>query len=83
MTTGGEASDFASTQNPSGTQNNSVITIPVNIPLPEKLYLIGGNLPVKWQQFSRAWSNYETRKIRIGTRNEGPPRYLRALARTR
>ena len=42
----------------SGTQP-SMITVPVNIPLPERMDLSGGNLPVKWQRFSRAWSNYE------------------------
>lgn len=58
MPNGSEASDSASTQNSSGTQP-SVITVPVNIQLPEKLDSGGGNLPVKWQRFSRAWSNYE------------------------
>lgn len=43
----------------SSTTHHTVITVPVNIPLPEKLDLSGGNLPVKWQRFSRAWSNYE------------------------
>ena len=37
----------------------TVITVPVNIPLPEKLDLSGGNLKVKWQRFRRSWSNYE------------------------
>ena len=27
----------------------SMITVPVNIPLPERMGLSGGNLPVKWQ----------------------------------
>ena len=36
-----------------------MITVPVNKPLPEMMDLSGGNLPVKWQRFSRAWSNYE------------------------
>ena len=58
MPTGSEASDSASTHNSSGIQP-SVITVPVNIPLPEKLDLSGGNLPVKWERFSRAWSNCE------------------------
>ena len=43
----------------SSTTNPTVITVLVNIPLPEKLDLSVGNLPVKWQRFSRAWSNYE------------------------
>ena len=43
----------------SGTQP-SMITVPVNIPLPERMDLSGGNLPVKWQRFCRAWSNYES-----------------------
>ena len=43
----------------SSTTYPTVITVLVNIPLPEKLDLSGGNLPVKWQRFSRAWSNYE------------------------
>ena len=34
----------------SGTQP-SMITVPVNIPLPEKMDLSGGNLPVKWPRF--------------------------------
>ena len=42
----------------SGTQP-SMITVPVNIPLPERIDLSGGNLPVKWQRFCQAWSNYE------------------------
>lgn len=58
MPTGSEASDSASTQNSLATQP-SVITVPVNIPLSEKLDLSGSNLPVKWQRFSRVWSNYE------------------------
>ena len=29
------------------TTHHTVITVPVNIPLPEKLDLSGGNLPVK------------------------------------
>ena len=37
----------------------SMITIPVNIPLPERMDLSGGNLPVKWQRFCREWSNFE------------------------
>ena len=37
----------------------TVITVLVNIPLPEKLDLSGGNLTVKWQRFSQVWSNYE------------------------
>ena len=37
----------------------AVITVPVNIPLPRKLDLSGGNLAVKWQRLSRAWSNYD------------------------
>lgn len=41
------------------TTHHTVITVPENIPLPEKLDLSSGNLPVKWQRFSRAWSNYE------------------------
>ena len=36
-----------------------MITVPVNIPLPRKLDLSGGNLAVKWQRLSRAWSNYD------------------------
>ena len=36
-----------------------MITVPVNIPLPERMDLSGGNLPVKWRRFCRAWSNYE------------------------
>ena len=39
----------------SGTQP-SMITVPVNIPLPERMDLSGGNLPVNWQRFCRAWS---------------------------
>ena len=35
----------------------SMITLPVNILLPERTDLSGGNLPVKWQRFCRAWSN--------------------------
>ena len=31
----------------------------MNIPLPERMDLSGGNLPVKWERFCRAWSNYE------------------------
>ena len=42
----------------SGTQP-LMTTVPVNIPLPERMDLSGGNLPVKWQRFCRAWSNYE------------------------
>jgi len=42
----------------SGTQP-SLITVPVNIPLPGRMDLSGGNLPVKWQRFCRAWSKYE------------------------
>ena len=34
-----------------------MITVPVNIPLPERMDLSGGNLPVKLQRFCRAWSN--------------------------
>ena len=30
--------------------------VPVNIPLPERMDLNGGNLPVNWQRFCRAWS---------------------------
>ena len=56
--TGCGASHPASTQNSSGTQS-SVITVPVNIPLPVKLDLSDGNLLVKWHRFSRAWSNFE------------------------
>jgi len=37
----------------------SMITVPVNIPLPERMDLSGGNLPVKCQRFCQAWSNYE------------------------
>lgn len=60
----------------------SVITVPVNISLPEKLDLIGGNL------LSSDNSLVERGQIMrpenpIGTRNEGPPLYLRALARMR
>ena len=58
MPTTGEDSGGVSPPNPSGGQP-TVITVPVNIPLPEKLDLSGGNLPIKWQRFSRAWSNYE------------------------
>ena len=36
-----------------------MITVPVNIPLPERMDLSGGNLPVKWQRFCRASSNYK------------------------
>ena len=36
----------------SGTQP-SMITVPVNIPLPERMDLSGGNLPVKWQRRPR------------------------------
>ena len=36
-----------------------MITVPVDIPLPERMDFSGGNLPVKWQRFCRAWSNYE------------------------
>ena len=43
----------------SSTAYYTVITVLVNTPLPEKLDLSDGNLPVKWQRFSRAWSNYE------------------------
>ena len=43
----------------SSTTHYTVITVAVNTPLPEKLDLSGENLPVKWQRFSRAWSNYE------------------------
>jgi len=42
----------------SGTQP-SLITVPVNIPLPGRMDLSGGNLPVKWQRLCRAWSKYE------------------------
>ena len=36
----------------SGTQPSVIhVTVPVNIPLPEKMDLSGGNLPVKWQRF--------------------------------
>ena len=42
----------------SGTQP-SMITVPVNIPLPERMDLRSGNLPVKWQRFCRVWSNYK------------------------
>ena len=49
----------------------AVITVPVNMPrkldlsvlhtvnMPRKLDLSGGNLAVKWQRLSRAWSNYD------------------------
>ena len=37
----------------------SMITVPVTILPPERMDFSGGNLPVKWQRFSRAWSNYE------------------------
>ena len=37
----------------------TVITVPINILLTEKLELSGGNLKVKWQRFRHAWSNYE------------------------
>jgi len=42
----------------SGTQP-LLITVPVNIPLPERMDLSFGNLPGKWQRFCWAWSNYE------------------------
>ena len=42
----------------SGTQP-SMITVPVNIPLPERMDLSGGNLSGKWQRLCRAWLNYE------------------------
>lgn len=42
----------------SGTQP-SMITVPVNILLPERMDFSGGNLPVNWQRFCRAWSNYK------------------------
>ena len=36
----------------SGTQPSVIhVTVPVNIPLPEKMDLSGGNLPVKWPRF--------------------------------
>ena len=50
-TTSNEGGDASS-----GTQP-SMITVPVNIPLPERMDLSGGNLPVKWKRFCRAWSN--------------------------
>ena len=31
-----------------GATQPSMITVPVNIPLPERMDLSGGNLPVKW-----------------------------------
>ena len=58
MPTTGKESGGVSPANPLGGQA-TVITVPVNIPLPETLDLSGGILPVKWQQFSREWSNYE------------------------
>ena len=37
----------------------TMIKVPVNMPLSEKLDLNGRNLMVKWQRFRRGWSNYE------------------------
>ena len=40
----------------------SVITVPVEHTTSRKVGFNRWKPPVKWQQFSRAWSNYETRK---------------------
>ena len=53
-----EGESPATPQNLTGAEP-AVITVPVNIPLPRKLDLSGGNLAVKWQRLSRAWSNYD------------------------
>ena len=42
----------------SGTQP-LMITVPVNIPLQERMFLSNGNLPVKWLRFCRARLNYK------------------------
>ena len=69
-TTSNEGGDASSGAQP------SMITVPVNIPLPERMDLSGGNLPAKWQRFRRAWSN-KTPKTRAEIRNDVQPRCLR------
>ena len=41
------------------TEGTRMVTIPVNLPLPEKLVIQKGNLAESWRKFKRAWSNYE------------------------
>ena len=52
----------ASAQNMSVGQP-TVITVPVNTRLLEKLNFSGGNLTVKWQRFSRTRSNYDSENL--------------------
>ena len=64
----------------SGTQP-SMITVPVNISLPERMNLrslSGGNLPVKWQRFCRAWSNNEIAAQLKDPKNPGRNKERRA-----
>ena len=59
-----------------------MITVPVNILLPEKLDLIGGNLLSSDNSLVERGQIMRPENL-IGTRNEGPPLYLSALARMR
>ena len=61
----------------SGTQP-FMITVPVNIPLSERIDLSGGYLPAKWQRLCRAWSNNEIAAQLKDSENPGRNKERRA-----